>query len=135
MALLPTEHPPGFGGITHEQINFRGTIELFVCLHILPVVESNLVESPFAELTHGVCFASGYDVVVGLVGLQHAPHALDVLRGVAPVADGVEVAEGVVVLTAGTFGNVLRFLPPLVIGDDLLNEGLDVVEQAFVASV
>jgi len=29
-------------------------------------------------------------------------------------------AAGVVVLTAGTYGNVLRFLPPLVIGHDLL---------------
>ncbi|MEY2634822.1 MAG: 4-aminobutyrate aminotransferase [Actinomycetota bacterium] len=37
-------------------------------------------------------------------------------------------AEGVVVLTAGTYGNVFRFLPPLTIGDDLLNEGLDVLE-------
>ena len=39
-------------------------------------------------------------------------------------------AEGLVVLTAGTYGNVLRFLPPLVIGHDLLNEGLDIVEAA-----
>ena len=39
--------------------------------------------------------------------------------------------EGVIVLTAGTFGNVLRFLPPLVIGDDLLTEALDVLEAAF----
>jgi 4-aminobutyrate aminotransferase/(S)-3-amino-2-methylpropionate transaminase len=39
--------------------------------------------------------------------------------------------EGVLVLTCGTYGNVVRFLPPLVIGEDLLNEGLDVVEQAF----
>ncbi len=38
---------------------------------------------------------------------------------------------GVVVLTAGTFGNVLRFLPPLVIEHTLLNEGLDVLEEAF----
>jgi 4-aminobutyrate aminotransferase/(S)-3-amino-2-methylpropionate transaminase len=40
-------------------------------------------------------------------------------------------AAGVVVLTCGTYGNVLRFLPPLVIGEDLLNEGLDVLEAAF----
>ena len=40
-------------------------------------------------------------------------------------------AAGLVVLTCGTFGNVLRFLPPLVIGEDLLNEGLDILEAAF----
>ena len=30
-------------------------------------------------------------------------------------------------LTCGTYGNVLRFLPPLAISDDLLMEGLDVL--------
>ena len=34
---------------------------------------------------------------------------------------------GVIVLSCGTFGNVVRFLPPLTISDDLLNEGLDVL--------
>ncbi len=38
---------------------------------------------------------------------------------------------GLLVLTCGTYGNVLRFLPPLVIGDDLLGEGLDIIEQAL----
>ncbi|HYK31805.1 MAG TPA: aminotransferase class III-fold pyridoxal phosphate-dependent enzyme, partial [Streptosporangiaceae bacterium] len=42
-------------------------------------------------------------------------------------------AAGLIVLTCGTYGNVLRFLPPLVIGPDLLNEGLDVLEEAFAA--
>jgi 4-aminobutyrate aminotransferase / (S)-3-amino-2-methylpropionate transaminase / 5-aminovalerate transaminase len=37
------------------------------------------------------------------------------------------IAAGVIVLTAGTFGNVVRFLPPLTISDELLTEGLDVV--------
>lgn len=36
-------------------------------------------------------------------------------------------AEGVLVLTAGTYGNVLRFLPPLSISDELLHEALDVL--------
>ncbi|NJC72613.1 4-aminobutyrate--2-oxoglutarate transaminase [Planosporangium thailandense] len=43
-------------------------------------------------------------------------------------------AEGLVTLTAGTFGNVLRFLPPLVIGEDLLTEGLDIIEGALAAN-
>jgi 4-aminobutyrate aminotransferase/(S)-3-amino-2-methylpropionate transaminase len=42
--------------------------------------------------------------------------------------------DGLVTLTAGTYGNVLRFLPPLVIGDDLLHEGLDILDAAFAAS-
>ncbi|GAA2737554.1 4-aminobutyrate--2-oxoglutarate transaminase [Pedococcus aerophilus] len=44
-------------------------------------------------------------------------------------------AEGLVTLTCGTFGNVFRFLPPLSSGDDLLSEGLDILENAFAASV
>jgi 4-aminobutyrate aminotransferase/(S)-3-amino-2-methylpropionate transaminase len=40
-------------------------------------------------------------------------------------------AAGLVVLTCGTFGNVLRFLPPLVIGEQLLEEGLTILEDAF----
>ncbi|MEY9842383.1 4-aminobutyrate--2-oxoglutarate transaminase [Streptacidiphilus sp. EB103A] len=40
-------------------------------------------------------------------------------------------AEGLLVLTAGTYGNVLRFLPPLVMPEHLLNEGLDILETAF----
>ncbi|KQS20906.1 4-aminobutyrate--2-oxoglutarate transaminase [Frigoribacterium sp. Leaf186] len=43
-------------------------------------------------------------------------------------------AQGVIVLTCGTFGNVIRFLPPLAIGDDLLHEGLDVVAAALASS-
>ncbi len=42
-------------------------------------------------------------------------------------------AAGLVVLTCGTYGNVLRFLPPLVIGEDLLEEGLSILEDAFTA--
>ena len=40
-------------------------------------------------------------------------------------------ADGVVVLTCGTYGNVLRFLPPLVMPDHLLDEALSVIEKAF----
>lgn len=38
-------------------------------------------------------------------------------------------AEGLLVLTAGTYGNVLRFLPPLVMPEHLLAEGLDILEK------
>jgi 4-aminobutyrate aminotransferase/(S)-3-amino-2-methylpropionate transaminase len=44
-------------------------------------------------------------------------------------------AAGVIVLTCGTFGNVIRLLPPLVIGEDLLAEGLGVLTGAVEASL
>jgi 4-aminobutyrate aminotransferase / (S)-3-amino-2-methylpropionate transaminase / 5-aminovalerate transaminase len=44
---------------------------------------------------------------------------------------GFAHAQGLVVLTCGTHGNVLRFLPPLSIPDHLLNEGLDILADAF----
>ncbi|MBA0126598.1 4-aminobutyrate--2-oxoglutarate transaminase [Haloechinothrix sp. YIM 98757] len=40
---------------------------------------------------------------------------------------------GVIVLTCGTYGNVVRLLPPLVIGEQLLDEGLSVLEHAITA--
>ncbi|MFM8927331.1 MAG: 4-aminobutyrate--2-oxoglutarate transaminase [Rhodoluna sp.] len=39
--------------------------------------------------------------------------------------------NGVVVLNAGTYGNVIRFLPSLAISDELINEALDVLEAAL----
>ena len=38
-----------------------------------------------------------------------------------------------VTLTAGTFGNVFRFLPPLSSPDHLLTEGLDIIDEAFAS--
>jgi 4-aminobutyrate aminotransferase/(S)-3-amino-2-methylpropionate transaminase len=41
--------------------------------------------------------------------------------------------QGVLILTAGTYGNVIRFLPPLVISDELLIDALGVLDQAFAS--
>ncbi|RKE08009.1 4-aminobutyrate--2-oxoglutarate transaminase [Catellatospora citrea] len=40
-------------------------------------------------------------------------------------------AAGLLTLTCGTWGNVFRFLPPLVITDEELDRGLALLEQAF----
>jgi len=40
-------------------------------------------------------------------------------------------SKGVLILTAGTYGNVIRFLPPLVITDELLKDGLSVLAEGF----
>ena len=63
-------------------------------------------EGDLAELAHRVRRVGGDDVVAGLVLLEHQPHRLDVVAGEAPVALGVEVAEG-----------QLRLVPELDLGD------------------
>ncbi|MCX4670370.1 4-aminobutyrate--2-oxoglutarate transaminase [Streptomyces sp. NBC_01381] len=83
--------------------------------------------------------AEKYDIVGDIRG-RGAMIAIELVKDRAtkepnPEATGALAkachAEGLLVLTCGTYGNVLRFLPPLVIGDDLLNEGLDIIEAAF----
>ncbi|WP_280486191.1 4-aminobutyrate--2-oxoglutarate transaminase [Nocardia farcinica] len=42
--------------------------------------------------------------------------------------------QGVILLTCGTDGNVVRLLPPLVIGDELLTDALDVLDDVVRAA-
>jgi 4-aminobutyrate aminotransferase / (S)-3-amino-2-methylpropionate transaminase / 5-aminovalerate transaminase len=44
-------------------------------------------------------------------------------------------AQGVLTLTCGTYGNVLRFLPPLVMPDHLLDEALSILEEVTLGLV
>ena len=65
--------------------------------------------------------------------------AIEIVRPGTLEPDAVETARvaracaqrGVLVLTCGTYGNVLRLLPPLVISPDLLTDALDVLEEAL----
>jgi 4-aminobutyrate aminotransferase/(S)-3-amino-2-methylpropionate transaminase len=57
------------------------------------------------------------------------------LDGALISALGREALErGLIVLTAGTYGNVVRLLPPLTIEDSLLDEGLGLLEEAVAAT-
>ncbi|WP_028047020.1 4-aminobutyrate--2-oxoglutarate transaminase [Cellulomonas sp. URHE0023] len=61
------------------------------------------------------------------------PGTLDPDKATAQRVAAACAAQGVLVLTCGTWGNVLRLLPPLVIGDDLLDDALTVLEDALRA--
>jgi len=62
------------------------------------------------------------------------PETGDPDAGLASAIAKACIAEGVIVLTCGTYGNVIRFLPPLSIDDELLHEGLDVLAAALKAA-
>ncbi|WP_341257715.1 MULTISPECIES: 4-aminobutyrate--2-oxoglutarate transaminase [Gordonia] len=55
----------------------------------------------------------------------------DLTKAVAAAA----LAAGVVTLTCGTYGNVFRLLPPLSISDELLDDGLTVLEDSVRTAV
>jgi 4-aminobutyrate aminotransferase/(S)-3-amino-2-methylpropionate transaminase len=87
--------------------------------------------------------AAKYDVIGDVRG-RGAMLAVELVAGGGSLEPNPELTsavssachrEGLITLTAGTYGNVLRFLPPLVIGDALLTEGLDLLESAFAAAV
>jgi 4-aminobutyrate aminotransferase/(S)-3-amino-2-methylpropionate transaminase len=42
--------------------------------------------------------------------------------------------QGLIVLKAGTYDNVVRLLPPLTIADDLVEEGLGLLDKALAAA-
>ena len=42
--------------------------------------------------------------------------------------------QGVIVLTAGTYGNVLRFLPSLAVSDALITDAVSVLDDAFASA-
>ena len=90
-----------------------------------------------------------------LSGLQRSHQAIGDVRGAGamqamefvvpgtlepdPAAAGAVaaacLAAGVVVLTCGTWGNVVRLLPPLTMSAELLDEALGVIGDAVAASV
>jgi len=84
---------------------------------------------------------SSYDVVGDVRG-RGAMMAIELCRPGTTEPDPVRTAAvnaachaaGVVTLTCGTWGNVVRFLPPLSIPDALLEEAMDVVAEAFAAT-
>ena len=43
--------------------------------------------------------------------------------------------EGVVTLSCGSYGNVIRLLPPLVITPELLDDGLGILADAVTAEL
>ncbi len=83
-----------------------------------------------------------YDVVAdvrgrgAMVAVEFAePGTLAPLPEIPKAMAAYCAQQGVVMLTAGTYGNVIRLLPPLVISDELLTEGLDVMTEALASVV
>ncbi len=73
----------------------------------------------------------GLMTAIELVADRGTKEPLESAKGTEIVRRCLE--NGVVVLKAGTYDNVIRLLPPLTIDEGLLDEGLDVLDEAIAA--
>ena len=68
----------------------------------------------------------GYMIGIELVkdGKEPYPEGVKEVRRIA-------LDKGLIVISCGTFGNVLRLIPPLVITEEEMNKALDILEEAI----
>jgi 4-aminobutyrate aminotransferase/(S)-3-amino-2-methylpropionate transaminase len=119
-------------------------VALAAALAVLDVMETESVSARAAALGERVRrrfqrLAERFQAVGDVRGLG-AMVAMELVRdraGRAPakeLASGLQSAaleRGLLLLTAGTYGNVIRVLVPLTTEDAVVEEGLDVLEQAL----
>ena len=91
--------------------------------HVLPQLQALKAQHP----TVGDVRGRGAMLAVELVTPGGDEPAPEIAAAIARYCH----ANGVLVLTCGTYGNVIRLLPPLVIGFDLLDDALAVIAEAI----
>jgi 4-aminobutyrate aminotransferase / (S)-3-amino-2-methylpropionate transaminase / 5-aminovalerate transaminase len=90
-------------------------------------------------LLPALCDLAKQHPVIGDVRGRGAMVAVEIVEPGTAVPDAATTAAvskachdaGLLTLTCGTYGNVLRFLPPLVMPEDKLREGLKILNGAF----
>lgn len=138
--IMDSAQPGGLGGTfggnpvacaasvaVFEQIESNGL--LAEGKRIESVLRSGLLELQAKHAIIGDVRGIGAMIAIELVEPgTHEPNAAAVTAIAAYAAQ-----KGVLLLTAGTYGNVLRFLPSLAISDELLAEALGIIDEAFAA--
>jgi len=72
----------------------------------------------------------GLGAMVGIELVKNRKTKEPAKEYIKKITDGC-LARGVIIISSGILGNVIRFLPPLVITDDQLNYGLDTLEDVI----
>ncbi|HEY2644201.1 MAG TPA: 4-aminobutyrate--2-oxoglutarate transaminase [Galbitalea sp.] len=136
--IMDAAHPGGLGGTfggnpvscaaaiaVFEQIETRGVLARAAAI-------GDILRTSLLELQ------GKYDIIGDVRGIG-AMQAIELVQpgGLEANAEALgkivsyAAQHGVLLLTAGTYGNVLRFLPSLAISDDLLRDALGVLDEAL----
>jgi 4-aminobutyrate aminotransferase/(S)-3-amino-2-methylpropionate transaminase len=139
--LLDSVHPVGLGGTYGgNAVTCAASLGAFEEMRSrdLPARARELGALMTSRLT---ALAKEYDVIAevrgrgAMVGIEICePGSLRPDKARTSAVTKYCHSQGVLTVTAGSYGNVVRFLPPLSISDALLNEGFDVLSEAFEAT-
>jgi len=92
-------------------------------------------------LGHALCELASKYPVIGEIRGRGAMMAIELVKpgSLEPNSDAMTkvinycAKKGVLLLSAGTYSNVIRFLPPIVISDELLLDAMSVLDEAFAS--
>lgn len=131
-ALGPGDHGSTFGGNPVSCAAAVAGIDAMEA-EALPQEARRLGEAALARLNHlserlPELRVRGLGLMIG-VEVVHRPTGSPVPE-IAASIQREALREGVLLITSGSDGNVVRVLPPLVITDAELNHGIDVIERA-----
>src|SRR6266481_527188 len=97
----PAQNALGFARVALEIIYFRRAEISGIDFDILFPVETSKLKSGLQEFANAMSLAGGDDKVVRAIELHHAPHGIDILRGITPVAFGLKIAHVEFLLQTG----------------------------------
>ncbi|MEN9288137.1 MAG: hypothetical protein RLZ88_807 [Actinomycetota bacterium] len=136
--IMDASHPGGIGGTfggnpvaaaaamaVVRQIENGGVLER--ALEIENIIKGRLAEMQSKYAVIGDIRGRGAMVAVEFV----EPGTKNPNKAAVDAVVKHAHASGVLVLNAGTYYNVIRFLPPLAITDELLHDALNVLEEAI----
>jgi 4-aminobutyrate aminotransferase-like enzyme len=104
------------------------------------IKEEKLVENAAArgvQLMEGLRKLQGRYPVIGDVRGRGLMTATEFWKNGAPAAEDVALIrkhaleEGLLMLNCGTFNNVIRWIPPLVVSEEEIRQGLDIFEKSL----
>ena len=138
--IMDAPLPGGLGG------TYGGSpVACAAALAVLEVIEEENLVSRSAQI--GSIFnerlsqlQSQYPALIGEVRNQGSMIAIELFKAGDCEQPNTELTQaiianaakhGLILLACGFYGNVIRFLPPLTISDETLNEGLDKFSQLF----
>ncbi|MDY3049375.1 MAG: aminotransferase class III-fold pyridoxal phosphate-dependent enzyme [Rothia sp. (in: high G+C Gram-positive bacteria)] len=136
--IMNAPHAGGLGGTyAGNPLACEAALAVFEQLEDGSVLENaRMIERVAREVLEPLVEETGIVAQVrgrgAMLAIEFADADLQPLAEVTKVVSAACHAQGVLTLTCGTYGNVLRLLPPLVMSEELLRDGLGVLRQAIL---